>query len=234
MPDEPTTETLPDAPELADGPAADAGATPDLADIAAKAVPPPAKKVDLPETPVFGRYTSRGILCPDVGLARYISLEAIGIMHHSARHANKHFGKTKVHVVERLINDIMRSETYQGKKTKAYKAVELAFGRIAEKTKENPVQVLVTAIHNAAPREEVTRLRYGGINVPKSVDVAPLRRLNVAIRHIAMGATTASFKSTKPIAQCIADEIMKAYKNDPTSFAVGKKDEVERVAKSAR
>ncbi|MES2154084.1 MAG: 30S ribosomal protein S7 [bacterium] len=208
--------------------------TPDLEAIATATATPAAKKVDLPETPVFGKYTSRGIECPDVGLARYISLEAIGVMHHSARHANKHFGKTKVHVVERLINDLMRSETYQGKKSKAYKAVENAFVRIADKTKENPVQVLVTAIHNAAPREEVTRLRYGGINVPKSVDVAPLRRLNVALRHIATGATTASFKSTKPIDQCLADEILKAYKNDPQSFAVGKKDEVERVAKSAR
>lgn len=194
----------------------------------------PAKKVDLPETPIFGRYSSKDIEVPDAGLARYISLEAVGVMHHGARHANKHFGKTKVHIVERLINDIMRSEVYQGKKSKAYKAVELAFERIAERTKENPVQVLVTAVVNAAPREEVTRLRYGGINVPKSVDVAPLRRLNVALRTLATGATEASFKSTKPIDQCLAEEILKAYKNDPQSFAIAKKDEVERVAKSAR
>jgi small subunit ribosomal protein S7 len=207
--------------------------TPDLEQIAQQETPA-AKKVDLPETPVFGKYASRGIAVSDVGLAKYISLEAVGVMHHSARHGNKRFAKGKVHVVERLINDLMRSETYQGKKSKAYKAVEEAFERIAERTKENPVQVLVTAITNAAPREEVTRLRYGGINVPKAVDVAPMRRLDVAIRHIAMGATTASFKSTKPISQCIADEILKAAKNDPQSFAVGKKDEVERVAKSAR
>jgi small subunit ribosomal protein S7 len=193
-----------------------------------------AKKVDLPETPIFGKYPSKGVEVSDVGLARYIHLEAVGVMHHSARHGNKRFAKMKVHVVERLVNDLMRSETYQGKKSKAYKAVEMAFHRVAERAKENPVQVFVNAITNAAPREEVTRLRYGGINVPKAVDVAPMRRLDVAIRHIAMGATTASFKSTKPISQCLADEIMKAAKNDPQSFAVGKKDEVERVAKSAR
>lgn len=208
--------------------------TDELAAIAAQETPAPAKKVDLPETPVFGKYTSTGIQVTDAGLARYISLEAIGVMHHSARHGNKRFAKSKVHVVERLINDLMRSETYQGKKSKAYKAVEQAFARVAEKSKENPVQVLVTALVNAAPREEVTRLRYGGINVPKAVDVAPMRRLDVAIRHIAMGATQTSFKSTKPISQCLAEEILKASKNDPQSFAVGKRDEVERVAKSAR
>ncbi len=205
-----------------------------LATLAAQATPPAAKKVDLPETPVFGKYSSVKIDITDVGLARYIHLEAVGPMHHSARHGNKRFAKSKVHVVERLINDLMRSETYQGKKSKAYKAVEQAFERVAEKAKENPVQVFITAIVNAAPREEVTRLRYGGINVPKAVDVAPMRRLDVALRHIAMGATTASFKSTKPIAQCLAEEILKASKNDPQSFAVGKRDEVERIAKSAR
>jgi small subunit ribosomal protein S7 len=208
--------------------------TAQLETLATEAATAPVKKVDLPETPIFGKYSSRNIAVSDVGLARYIHLEAIGVMHHSARHGNKRFAKSKVHVVERLINDLMRSEVYQGKKSKAYKAVELAFARVAEKTKENPVQVLVTAIVNAAPREEVTRLRYGGINVPKSVDVSPMRRLDIVLRLLASGATEASFKSTKPIDQCLAEEILKAAKNDPQSFAIAKKDEVERVAKSAR
>ncbi len=199
-----------------------------------EAAPAPAKKVHLPETPVFGKYSCTGIEVADAGLAKYIHLEAIGVMHHSARHGNKRFAKAKVHVVERLINDLMRSEVYQGKKSKAYKAVEMAFARVAEKSKENPVQVLVTAIVNAAPREEVTRLRYGGINVPKAVDVSPMRRLDIVLRLLASGATETSFKSTKPIDQCLADEILKAAKNDPQSFAIAKKDEVERVAKSAR
>jgi small subunit ribosomal protein S7 len=208
--------------------------TDQLETIVAQEAPAPQKKVDVPAIPIFGKYDTTKITMPDVGLARYISLDSVGVLHHGARHANKHFGKTKVHVVERLINDIMRTEVYQGKKSKAHKAVEDAFEIIAAKTKDNPVQVLVAAIVNAAPREEITRLRYGGINVPKSVDVAPLRRLNVAIRHLAMGGTEASFKSTKPISQCLAEEIMKAARNDQQSFAVAKKDEVERVAKSAR
>ena len=199
-----------------------------------EAAPVAAKKVHLPETPVFGKYSCENIEVADAGLAKYIHLEAIGVMHHSARHGNKRFAKAKVHVVERLINDLMRSEVYQGKKSKAYKAVEMAFARVAEKSKENPVQVLVTAIVNAAPREEVTRLRYGGINVPKAVDVSPMRRLDIVLRLLASGATETSFKSTKPIDQCLADEILKAAKNDPQSFAIAKKDEVERVAKSAR
>src|SRR5689334_21162238 len=103
-------------------------------------------------------------------------------MHHSPRLRNTCIAKSKVYVVERLIHELMRSEVYQGKKSKAYKSVEMALARFAEKSKEIPVQVLVTAIMHSGPREEVTRLRYGGINVPKSVDVSPMRRLDIVLR----------------------------------------------------
>jgi small subunit ribosomal protein S7 len=96
------------------------------------------------------------------------------------------------------------------------------------------VQVLVEALENAAPREEITRLQFGGISVPKAVDVAPSRRLDIAIRNIARGAVQSSFKNTKPIELCLADEIILAAKGDMNSFAVAKKEEVERVAQSAR
>lgn len=203
-----------------------------LAEIAIAETPAPA--VVLPKTPLFGKYDMDGIEVRDPGLIRYIKLELIGLPHSSARHANKRFAKQKTNVVERLINNCMRSEVYNGKKGKAYKVVEDAFARVAEKTKDNPVQIFVKALENAAPREEVTRLRYGGINVPKAVDVAPQRRLDIAIRNIAKGGLAGSHKSTKYAGDCLADEIMKAAKNDQSSFAVGKRDELERVAKSAR
>ena len=128
----------------------------------------------------------------------------------------------------------MRTENYNGKKIKAYKVVRDAFDIIDKKLKKNPMQVLIDAIQNSAPIEETTRLRFGGINVPKAVDVSPQRRLDVALRNICMGATSASYKNAKGIEACLADEIIKASKNDVASFAVAKKNDVERVAKSAR
>jgi len=92
----------------------------------------------------------------------------------------------------------------------------------------------VDAIINAGPREEIVRLKYGGIAVPKSVDTSSLRRIDVALRNIAEGARLAAFKSKKSIAECLADELIAAANNDPKSYAVAKKEEVERVAKSAR
>ena len=70
--------------------------------------------------------------------------------------------------------------------------------------------------------------------VPKAVDIAPQRRLDIAIRNICQGAVNATYKNKKSIEACLADEIVKASKNDVASFAIAKKNDVERVAKSAR
>jgi len=51
---------------------------------------------------------------------------------------------------------------------------------------------------------------------------------------MALGARKAAFKNTKSIAECLADEIMNAAKLSNNSFAVKKKDEVEKNAKANR
>jgi len=186
------------------------------------------------KTLIFGKYDLSEVTVNDGGLAKYIDLTPTNVPHSGGKHANRWFGKSKLSIVERLINNIMRTEKYTGKKLKAYKAVSEAFDIIAQKTKKNPVQVLVEGLENAAPREEVTRLQFGGISVPKAVDVSPQRRLDIALRNLSTGCVKASSKNKKPISSCIADEIMLAAKGDMTSFSVAKKEEIERVAQSAR
>ena len=128
----------------------------------------------------------------------------------------------------------MRTEVYTGKKAKAFRVVKDAFDIIEQRTKKNPVQVLVEALENAAPREEITRLQFGGISVPKAVDVAPSRRLDIALRNIAKGTVQTTFKNKKPVEECLADELILASKGDMNSYSVAKKEEPERVASSAR
>jgi len=183
--------------------------------------------------PVLSKYDMNDIKIVDRGLERYINLETENI-YLGGVNSNKLFAKSKIPLVERLINNLMRTEKYNGKKIKAYKAVRDAFEIIDKRTKTNPMQILVDALQNAAPKEETTRLRFGGILVPKAVDVAPQRRLDIAIRNICIGAVNSSHKNKKSIEACLADEIIKASKNDVTSFAITKKNDVERVAKSAR
>ena len=183
---------------------------------------------------MFGKYDTSEVVVNDGGLAKYIDLTPTNVPHSGGKHANRWFGKSKLSIVERLINNIMRTEKYTGKKMKAYKTVAQAFDIVAAKTKKNPIQVLVEGLENAAPREEVTRLQFGGISVPKAVDISPQRRLDIALRNMSRGVVAASSKNKKPIAQCLADEIILASKGDMTSFAVSKKEETERVAQSAR
>jgi small subunit ribosomal protein S7 len=194
------------------------------------------KKKDSTENnffPFLSKYDMSAVKVEDRGLARYININAENIFL-GGIFANKMFGKSKMSIVERLINNLMRTEMYNGKKTKSYRVVKSAFEIIDKRTKINPVQVLLDALHNAAPKEETTRLQFGGISVPKAVDVAPQRRLDVALRNICQGSLNASHKNKKRIEVCLAEELIKASKNDVSSFAVAKKNDAERIAKSAR
>ena len=183
--------------------------------------------------PVLNKYNMDDVKIEDKGLERYINLDIENI-YLGGIYSNKIFAKSKLPIVERLINNIMRTEKYNGKKIKAYKVVKTTFEIIDKKTKTNPMQVLIDALQNAAPKEETTRLRFGGISVPKAVDVAPQRRIDIAIRNICTGSVNSTHKNKKSISACLADELIKASKNDVTSFAVAKKNDAERVAKSAR
>jgi small subunit ribosomal protein S7 len=183
--------------------------------------------------PILGKYDFSSVKIEDRGLEKYIKLDTKDLFI-GAPHANKLFGKSKISIIERLINNLMRTETYSGKKTKSYKVVKSAFEIIEKKTKANPLQAFVDALQNAAPKEETTRLRFGGISVPKAVDIAPQRRLDAALRNICQGALNASHKNKRSIGSCLADEIIKASKNDPASFSIAKKNDIERIARSAR
>jgi small subunit ribosomal protein S7 len=183
--------------------------------------------------PALTKYDMSEVKIEDKGLQRYINIDNKNI-YLGGIFANKMFGKSKLPIIERLINNLMRTETFNGKKIKAYKVVREALEIIDKKTKTNPIQVLIDAIQNAAPIEDTTRLQFGGISVPKAVDISPQRRLDMAIRNISLGTVAASHKNKKSIEACLADELMKAAKNDVTSFAVAKRNDKERIAKSAR
>jgi len=83
------------------------------------------------------------------------------IAHTMGRHASKQFKKSEISLVERMINRLMQTDENTGKKQQATRIVRDAFDIIHERTEENPVQILVTAVENAAPREETVRLKYG-------------------------------------------------------------------------
>jgi small subunit ribosomal protein S7 len=183
---------------------------------------------------LFNQWDAGEVKINDPALVRYVNLTPQIIPHTCGKYTQQDFSKGNMMIVERLINKLMQTENNTGKKQLATRIVSDAFEIINKKTKLNPIQVLVDAITNTGPREETVRLKYGGINVPKSVDTAPLRRVNSAIGFIAEATLKASRSSKKSASAILADELIAAAKGDGKCYSVNKKEERERIAKSAR
>ena len=112
----------------------------------------------------------------------------------------------------------------------AVRIVDHAFSIIHLMTDQNPIQVAVDAIVNCGPREDSTRIGSAGTVRRQAVDVSPLRRVNQAIALLTIGAREASFRNVKSIAECLAEELINAAKGSSNSYAIKKKDELERYA----
>ena len=193
---------------------------------------------------IFDRYDLSEVYVEDIGLKNVINLEPKLILKSQGRNVVKH-GQTRVNVVERLINRLATAghrgknhKIQKGKSTGKYsknaKIVLEALEMIEKKTSKNPVKVLIKAIENSAPRDEITVIEYGGARYPQAVDASPLRRVNLALKHLVHGAGDKAFNKKKTIAQALSAEIILASENNGESFAVRKRNESEKQADSAR
>ena len=90
------------------------------------------------------------------------------------------------------------------------------------------------AVENAAPCEDTTRISYGGVVYHLSVDVAPQRRIDLAIRHITEGATVGKRKQPEKHSGSSRRRINLGSQQDIKSAGVAKRNEIERVAQSSR
>eukprot|EP00341_Mesodinium_pulex_P009965 CAMPEP_0116913516 /NCGR_PEP_ID=MMETSP0467-20121206/16748_1 /TAXON_ID=283647 /ORGANISM="Mesodinium pulex, Strain SPMC105" /LENGTH=196 /DNA_ID=CAMNT_0004589741 /DNA_START=14 /DNA_END=604 /DNA_ORIENTATION=- len=186
---------------------------------------------------LFGKWTYDGVTVDDIALQDYIAVkakDAAYLPHTGGRYQVKRFRKATCPIVERLVNSLMFHGRNNGKKLMAVRIVKSCFEIIHLMTDENPVKVFVEAIEKTGPREDSTRIGAAGIVRRQAVDVAPFRRVNQAIYLMSIGARDAAFRTIKTIAECLADEIMNAAKGSSNSYAIKKKDEIERVAKANR
>jgi small subunit ribosomal protein S7 len=184
-------------------------------------------------TQMFDKWDLAEVTVEDMGLGNYLCLDEILVPHTMGRHVKRQFAKSKVSIVERLMNKIMRTHINSGKKNKAYNIVQGSLDIINKKTKQNPIQVLVKAVENTAPREETTRIKYGGIGYQVAVDIAPQRRVDLSLGFLTRGAMQSAFKSKRSLEEALAEELLLASEYDTRSFAIGKKEEKERIARSA-
>ena len=191
---------------------------------------------------LFRKWDTTEIEIKDLGLKTAISLKQVIIPLDFGRSALKRYNKGQVNIVERLANKLMHfGKKYAkntgrqgGKKQHSLNIVKTAFEIIHLKTDKNPVEVLVRAVENSAPNEDTTRIVYGGTVYHVSVDVAPLRRVDLALRFIADAIKEATFSNPKPIEEYIAEHLILAANNDPLAPSIKKKNELERVAQASR
>lgn len=196
------------------------------------------------EFKLFNLYSLQGIEVEESGLKRVINLEPKILLKSHGRN-RKEFGKTKVNVVERIIS-LLQVPGSRGKKhtiitrwsTGKYNncaKIMIDTLKIIEKqTGKNPVAVLVKAIENAAPRDTVTAIEYGGARYPQSVDISPIRRVNIVLRYLVHGAYDKAFNKKATMREALAKEIILASENSSESFAISKKNDSEKQADAAR
>ena len=191
---------------------------------------------------LFRKWDTTEIEIKDIGLKTAISLKQTIIPLDFGRSALKRYNKGQVNIVERLANKLMHfGKKYAkntgrqgGKKHHSLNIVKTAFEIINLKTGKNPVEVLVRAVENSASNEDTTRIVYGGTVYHVSVDVAPLRRVDLALRFIADAIKEATFSNPKPIEEYISEHLILAANNDPSAPSIKKKNELERVAQASR
>jgi small subunit ribosomal protein S7 len=183
---------------------------------------------------LFGKWSFEGIETRDLGLKNYLSIKPVNAPHSMGRHEHRRFHKSRVNIVERFINNIMRPGKNAGKKATATNFVRNAFEIINLQTGQNPVEVFVRAVENAAPCEDTTRISYGGVAYHQAVDISPQRRIDLALRALTEGVRKASFSNPRPFEEALAEEIIFAGSNDLKSYAIQKRNEMERMAMHAR
>ncbi|MFX1572977.1 MAG: 30S ribosomal protein S7 [Promethearchaeota archaeon] len=199
------------------------------------------------EIKLFNKWSFDNIEIRDRTLENYINLKPIIIPHSAGRHEHRRFWKSsKVSIIERFTNRLLspgfigsrikghKSSYHSGKKSRLLRSIKNAFILIELNTGLNPIQVLIDAIINTAPREETTKIAMGGISYASAVDIAPQRRVDLAVKYIVQAIGARSHASERMFEENLAQELILASKNSQDSRAVKRKDEIERIAVSAR
>jgi len=193
---------------------------------------------------IFDLYDVKDVKIEDPGLRRYISLPEKLLIKSHGREKEK-MGRAKMNILERFINMLtvpghrghkhkIMTHWATGKWSRRAADVIRALNLIEQRTKENPVQVFIKAVENAAPRDEITTIEYGGARYPQAVDISPMRRISLALRNLRNGAYDRCFGKKMSIEVALADEIIAAYRNSSESKAISKKNETEKMADSSR
>jgi len=194
---------------------------------------------------LFNRWSTDGVQVNDVGLKNKINLKPVIVPRSGGKYAPISFHKNDMNIVERFINRLYvpghKGKKHQiasgecvGQSIVVMTAVKKAFELIEKQTNKNPVQVLVDALINAAPFEEVAAYRLGGIIARKAIVVSPQRRLDLALRLVTQDIFRSTFRNKTTLAEAMAKELVSIASNDPKTRAIMERTRLEKEAEGAR
>jgi small subunit ribosomal protein S7 len=127
----------------------------------------------------------------------------------------------------KLVAKFMNCLMYGGKKSTAESIFYGALDIIQAKGNDQPVNVFKTAMDNVKPAVEVKSRRVGGANYQVPIDVAPERRVSLAIRWL---ITAARARHEKSMMARLAGEFLEASQN--TGAAVKKREDTHKMAEA--
>jgi len=131
--------------------------------------------------------------------------------------------KFKDQTVAKFVNMLM----LDGKKSVAERVVYGALDQVVERTKGEPVEMLVKALDNIRPMVEVKSRRVGGATYQVPVEVRAERRVTLAMRWLVEAARK---RGEKSMDRRLAGEIMDAVES--RGSAVKKREDVHRMAEA--
>ncbi|HAM35662.1 MAG TPA: 30S ribosomal protein S7 [Elusimicrobia bacterium] len=128
-------------------------------------------------------------------------------------------------LVSRLINKL----NYRGQKNVSERIMYGAMDILAERAKEDALNVLTKAIENVRPLLEVKARRVGGATYQVPIEVNPTRSSTLAMRWILDAARA---KTGKPMAVRLAEELLAASKKEGVAFK--KREDTHKMAEANR
>ncbi len=203
------------------------------------------EKVEKEQFKLFDLYSTEELEIKDKAIKPYIGLDGKLVLKSYGRRKFDKFAKAKFNILERFANRIAvpghvgkkhkiitswSSGAYENNMNIVLKALKI----VEEKTKKNPMQVLIDAIENGSPRDEITVIEHAGARYPQAVDTSPMRRVDLAVRWMVQGAYSKAFGKKGKMYETLANEIMKAAEGNMESYSLMKKNDAEKQADSAR
>ncbi len=126
-------------------------------------------------------------------------------------------------LVTKFVNNMM----YSGKKNIAYEIFYEAMDIVAEKTKEDPVEVWKKALANVTPAVEVRSRRIGGATFQIPSEIRPGRKMSIGMKNL---INFSRKRHEKTMGEKLAGEILAAYKDEGSAFK--KKEDTHRMAEA--